>query len=349
VEEIREEEAANWLDRAETMLIQRKLPEARELFHKAEAMGAVPDRCSSGRWMTAMLNGDFEGAWVESDAIRMRGTPDPHRFWNGEDLRGSRVMVRCLHGLGDAVQMLRYAPRLREAASSVIFEVPQRMLALAPLFHGVDEVITWGQPVPERPVEWDIQLEVMELPYLFRTSLAELPIATNYLKLPGAIVRQTTDSMGLAIRPRIGLVWASGEWNPHRSVPLELLKPLVYEMPAEFWSLQGDVAAEDARSWIEAGIIRDAAAVCGDGLVALVATIANLDLVITVDTLATHLAGALGKPAWVILQHAADWRWMCAREDSPWYPTIRLFRQPTPGDWNGVIKEMRGALENFVR
>ena len=207
-------EATDWLYRAEEMLDGRRLSEACEIFHQAEAMGASPDRCGSGRWMTAMLCGDFEAAWRESDAIRLRGAPDPHRFWNGEDLRGSRVIVRCLHGFGDAVQMLRYAPRLREVASRVIFEVPPRMLPLAPLFRGVDEVTTWSEAAPEEPPQWDVQIEVTELPYLFRTTLDELPLATRYLALPDATVQQAADAMGPATKPRIGLIWASGRMEP---------------------------------------------------------------------------------------------------------------------------------------
>ena len=342
-------DAASRLECAEDMLLQRRLRDALEIFHEAEAMGAPADRCSSGRWMAAMLDGNFEAAWRESDAIRARGAFDPHRFWDGEELRNARVIVRCLHGFGDAVQMLRYAPRLRQIAAHVTFEVPPRMLELAPLFEGVGEVATWGTGAPEMPPAWDVQVEVTELPYLFRTTLDELPIASNYLKLPERMVRQAAHAMGPATQARIGVVWASGEWNPERSVPLSLLEPLVRETSAEFWSLQGDVAAEEARSWIEAGMLRDATAICGDGLVALAATIANLDMVITVDTLAAHLAGALGNPAWVMLQHAADWRWMTAREDCPWYPSLRLLRQPMPGDWNGTINRVRGALQDFVR
>lgn len=311
-------------------------------------MGALPDRCSSGRWMAAMLDGDFEAAWRESDAIRARGAPDPHRFWNGEELRDARVIVRSLHGLGDAVQMFQYAPRLQQIAAHVVFEVPPRMLGLAPFFEGVGEVVTWGESAPEKPPTWEVQVEITELPYLFRTTLEGLPIATNYLKLPDEMLRQAAHAMGLATQPRIGVVWASGVWNRDRSIPLPMLEPMVREASAEFWGLQGGMAAEEARSWIKAGMLQDATAMCGDGLVALAATIANLDLVITVDTLAAHLAGALGKEAWVMLQYAADWRWMIAREDCPWYPTLRLFRQSKPGDWNGTIDRVRKALQNFI-
>ena len=257
------------------------------------------------------------------------------------------MIVRCLHGFGDAVQMLRYAPRLREVASRVIFEVPQRMLSLAPLFRGVDEVITWGEAAPEMSPEWDVQVEVTELPYIFRTTIDDLPISTRYLTLPGTILQQAADAMGPATKPRIGVVWASGEWNPERSIPIALLDPMIREASVEFWSLQGDMAADEAGPWIDSGMVRDATAICGDGLVALAATIANLDLVITVDTLAAHLAGALGKPAWVMLQYAADWRWMTERDDTPWYPTVRLFRQPKPGDWSGTIAAVQDALRKF--
>ncbi len=340
-------EVAEWLERADRLLVLRRLDEAREAFERAETAGAEADRCSGGRWFVAMLDGDFETAWRESDAIRTRGMPDPHRFWNGKDLYGARVIVRCLHGFGDAVQMLQYAPRLREIASRVIFEVPPRLLPLAPFLRGVDEVIPWGE-APTGAPQWDVQVEVTELPYIFRTTVSELPIATRYLELPNALVRRVAGAMGSSKQPKIGWVWAGGEWNRERSVPLASLEPLLREESAEFWSLQGGLSADDARDWIDSGAMRDATAICGDGLLALAATIENLDLVVTVDTLAAHLAGALGKPAWVLLQHAADWRWMTARVDSPWYPTVRLFRQPTPGDWGGAIDAVRSALEHWL-
>ncbi len=295
-----------------------------------------------------MLEGDFEAAWQESDAIRLRGAPDPHRFWNGKDLRGARVMVRSLHGLGDTVQMLRYAPMLREQASKVIFELPPRFVELAHHFHGVDTVITWDAVAAAETPAWDIQVEVTELPYIYRTTMSDLPLSTSYLQLPQEAVRQAANAMSRACagsrNPRIGIVWAGGDWNPQRSISFDLLDPLLKDRTVEFWNLQGGVAAQEAAG----AAIRDATAECGDGLLSLAATIANLDLVITVDTLGAHLAGALGKPAWVLLQHAADWRWMTARSDSPWYPTLRLFRQRRPRDWTSVLEEVQNALAQFV-
>ena len=294
-----------------------------------------------------MLQGHYESAWKESDAIRLRGAPDPHRLWNGEDLRGSRVIVRSLHGFGDAVQMLRYAPLLREQASQVTFEVPPRFVELAYLFDGVDDVITWGDGAPPQAPLWDVQIEIMELPYLFRTVMKDLPFSTHYMRLPQEAVQHVASAMtrccDLSRRCRIGMVWAGGDWNPQRSMPFELLEPLLKKDAIEFWNIQGGVAAQDATG----ARMRDATAECGDGLLRLAATMANLDLVLTVDTFAAHLAGALGIPAWVMLQYAADWRWMTERSDSPWYPTLRLFRQHQPQDWIGVVEDVRNALAEF--
>ena len=295
--------------------------------------------------MAAMLGGEFAAAWRESDLIRMRNTPDPHRFWNGESIKGKRVIVRGLHGLGDSVQMLRYAPALNALAASVVFELPGHMLALARCFNGVNRAITWGEDSPSEPVQWDIQIEVMELPYVFRTTLTELPIQTGYLELLPEIIEQSAQDMGPKTKPRVGLVWAAGAWNPERAVPINALRPLMARQGIEFWSIQGGDAARDARVLG----IRDAAESCGAGLLPLAAAIEQMDLVITVDTLAAHLAGALGKQVWVMLQYAADWRWMTAREDSPWYPTMRLFRQRTPGDWGSVVSAISDSLTSAVK
>ncbi len=336
-------DAQIWI--AEGLLEQRRLTEAWAAFDAAAALGADQDRCSAGRWTAAMLCGRFEAAWRESDAIRRRGSPDPHRFWMGEELRGKSVIVRCLHGFGDAIQFLRYVPQLNATANQVVVEVPPRLLPLAPMLGGVGEVVTWGAGVPARAPVWDVQVEVMELPYMFRTTVEDLPIVTNYLCLQDEDVRRAAELMGIQRKPSVGLVWAAGGWNPERSMPIELLEKIVSSGCAEFWSLQGGKESEAAAAWIRSGRMRDSA-VCGDGLRGLAAVIANLDLVISVDTLAVHMAGAMGKPVWVLLQHAADWRWMTDRDDSPWYPTAKLFRQENAGDWKSVLDRVEVILRN---
>jgi hypothetical protein len=354
-------EAEEALASAEKLLEMRRLDAALRHLDEAEAMGAPASRCAAGRWQIHMLRGDFPAAWEVSRAIRKAMGTDENCLWRGEDVRGKRVMVRCLHGFGDAVQFIRYAPRLATLAKSVVWEVPPEMMQLARYFRGVERVVTWsGHPTnkdlfagtpDDHPTnkdqtiakDWDVQMEVMELPCMFGTRLSDLPIATDYLRLPRKLEDSVHAGMGTASAPRIGLVWAAGEWNPSRSIPVELLPRLLEVGGCEFWSLQG----ETARQVSGLDKLRETK-LCQSGILALASVIQQLDLVITVDTLAAHLAGALGVEAWVMLQHAADWRWMMDREDSPWYPSLRLFRQPTPGNWAAVLHAVQYALQEWL-
>ncbi|HEY8312459.1 MAG TPA: hypothetical protein VIG47_17955 [Gemmatimonadaceae bacterium] len=331
--------ATELLEEAERLLDERFVEEAWSSFLAAEGAGADPDRCSAGKWQVAMLRGDFEGAWEESDGVYSRGSQGADGLWSGEQIDGKRVVVRCLHGFGDAVQMVRYAPLLAARAAHVTWEVAPRLLPLMLCFRGVDDAITWADADPE----WDVQVEVMELPYLFRTTLSDLPRAQKYLALPQEQLDFTSKQLGSRSRPRVGLVRTCGDWNPSRSVPLDKLRALS-DMDVEIWSLESKSSLD--RCAVLNG--RDGRELT-DGLVPLAATIANLDAVITPDTVAAHLAGAMGKPAFVMLQFAADWRWMTARTDTPWYPSLRLYRQPAPGDWASVVQSIRGDVERLVR
>lgn len=335
------------LSEAEELLEQRRLADAVAGFQVAEAAGYDVDRCAAGRWGAAMLAGDFETAWQESDGIRQRGAPDPNRFWQGEDLSGKRVVVRCLHGFGDAVQFLRYARQLKVLASQLIVECAPAMLELTRCIAGVDEVITWGVGAPAYPPTWDVQLEVMELPYFFRSTLVSLPPLNDCLKVPAFALETARTALGSCSSPRVGVVWASGEWNPARSIQLKALRSILSRRDYEFWNLQGGPVRKE---WATMGVrrnLRDHPMLDDAGIVSLAAFIQQLDLVITVDTLAAHLAGALNIPCLLMLQHAADWRWMMERHDSPWYPSLRLFRQPRPGDWEAVVDQVGSLLDGW--
>lgn len=329
--------ATELLEEAERLLDERFVNEAWHSYVAAESAGADPDRCSAGRWQAAMLRGDFEAAWKESDAIVSRGTQGTG-LWSGAAIDGKRVIVRCLHGFGDAVQMARYAPLLAERSAQVTWEVAPRLLPLMRCFHEVNNAIAW----PDANPAWDVQVEVMELPYLFRTTISDLPLAKKYLTIPEEQLNVTRQQLRASSRPRVGLVWTCGDWNPSRNVPLDELKRLT-DMDVELWNLQPKSAPREDRSMdILDG--RDMA----DGIVPLAATIASLDAVITADTLAAHLAGALGKPAYVMLQFAADWRWMAGRADTPWYPSLRLYRQHAPGDWASVVEAIKKDLRELL-
>jgi hypothetical protein len=184
-------------------------------------------------------------------------------------------------------------------------------------------------------------MEIMELAYFFRTQLRDLPIAERYLQLPDQAVTRVAEEMRPATRPRIGLVWSAGDWNPSRCAPFPELEGWLQSIDCEFWNLQGsgaDAACDSLRE------VED----CRHSILTLAAVISQLDLVITVDTLAAHLAGALGVRAWVMLQYAADWRWLTSTSRSPWYPSLRLFRQPRQGDWPGVVDEIGHRLHRWV-
>jgi hypothetical protein len=336
------------LRNAEALLDNGLPTDCANAFDLAELAGADADRCSAGRWIRAMQRGDFESAWLQSDAIRHRGAPDPARFWQGENIRNRDVIVRCLHGLGDAVQFLCYAPLLRELTETLIVEVPPQLTELASHLRGIEKVITWGELAPVVQPKWDVQVEVTELPYLFRTQLSDLPIAANYLRLPHSIIDSVKPRPTLRTNLRVGIVWASGEWKPSRSLPLDLMISLMQTPGCEFWNLQGERARCEWRQVPKHDRMHDDSESC-DTVMRLAALIAQLDLVITPDTLAAHLAGALGIQAWVMLEYAADWRWMHLRENSPWYPSLRLFRQRTQDDWISVIEQIHDELPQLVQ
>jgi ADP-heptose:LPS heptosyltransferase len=196
-------------------------------------------------------------------------------------------------------------------------------------------------------VKWQKQIEVMELPYYFRTTLSDLPLAEEYICLPDEVRMGAAQAMGLSGLPRVGLVWAAGKWNPARSVPFAQFARLLDIEACEFWNLQGGAEHEAWKAVPPEPRMRDAEE-CGDGLLTLAAVIGEMDLVITVDTLAAHLAGAMGKPAWVLLQHTADWRWMKDRSESAWYPSLRLFRQPAQDDWGWLIARVHDELQCYL-
>ncbi len=280
-----------------------------------------------------MLLGDFESAWAESDAIQRRGKPDPNRFWDGRSPRGRDVIVRCLHGLGDTLQFIRYVHLLHQQANSVVIEAQPPLKPLLQESRLADCVITWGDAQPF----WDMQIEIMELPRIFRTTLQTIPTAAPYLRIDaGAGSESATNS-----RLRVGIAWASGAYNPARSVPLQEIARLCKVRHIELFSLQ----AEPERSELAScgapicDLYHQAASV-----LSAARTLQTMSIVITVDTMMAHLAGALGCRTWTLLPYACDWRWMLRRRDSPWYPSMRLFRQPRPGDWHSVIEEVQSEL-----
>ena len=290
--------------------------------------------------MRCMRRGDFAGAWAISDARRVpltdaewRKPRHLQRIWNGSDVRGRRVLVRCYHGLGDTIQFVRFLPRLRQLASEVILWAQP---ALLPLFHdlpGADRLLPLHEGRPE--AEYDVDVEVMELPWLLRTTLESLPADVPYLTAPpGPQVN------ALSRGPRVALAWRAGAWDPSRSMPLAIAAEMATNLGVDFDVLMPSLSPFER--------IVFAPPHGPNGLVDVAARLVSVDLVITVDTVFAHLAGALARPVWILLAHAADWRWMEERDDSPWYPTARLYRQGSDGDWGGVAARVRRDLEEWI-
>ncbi len=235
-----EDISESFIQRAREALNEMRLEDALLLFHDAESAGTDPDICAAGRWTCHMLCGQFEAAWEESDAIERRGRPDPHRFWDGTSFRGRRVMVRCLHGLGDTIQFIRFVSNIRAQAASVTVEAQPGLKSLLAQAGIADHVMTWGETEPD----WDQQVEINELPKIFRVTETTIP-STGYL----AIGRPRRPRF--RVRPgavKVGLVWAASVYNPLRSLRLDELAPL-FQLPGfSFYSLQAGPACEELRS-----------------------------------------------------------------------------------------------------
>jgi hypothetical protein len=287
-----------------------------------------------------MRRGEFEAAWAISDAVlrRRAGVPCWHLprhlqyVWDGTPLAGQRVLVRCYHGLGDTIQFIRYMPRLKALAAAVYVWAQPALLPLLHTMQGSGQVLALHDGTPD--VAYDVDVEVMELPHVFRTTLATIPAEIPYLHVePAPLLRQGQLAVGLA--------WRAGEWDARRSIPFVLLKPL-WDVPGIKWYIlqRGPGLTEWCAGF---GILPGASNLCEEAHF-----IRALDLVISVDTMPAHLAGALGVPVWTLLPVQADWRWMEDRDDSPWYPTMRLFRQGQDGAWEPVITHVAAALKRLT-
>jgi hypothetical protein len=327
----------------QALLQRRQVEAALECFNRAQDAGFEENECAAARWNCWMLLGHFERAWEESDLIEASGAPDPYRVWNGEPWIGRRVLLRGLHGLGDTIQFIRYAPVLARSAASVAAQVHPQLVSLIKGAEGIDRVYTWNHASAEPDAsEWDLAMEITELPRAFRSTVCSLPGSVPYINVPAKRRAWARGVVGERPGFRIGLAWQTGEWDPSRSIPLKEFNPLL-RTKHDFYSLQkgGDLTSSAFRSEIRD--IEAHAADVGD----TAALVLEMDLIITADTMTAHLAGALGRPVWILLPFAADWRWMLSRDDSPWYPTASLFRQERAGQWGPVIEKIAGRLRSL--
>jgi Flp pilus assembly protein TadD len=296
---------------------------------------------------TLLSLGRFERGWKEYEwrwKLKDFTTP-PARFeqplWDGKNLGGRRILLHCEQGFGDIIQFSRYATLVADRNGVVILGCPESLRPVMETIRGVREVVTTRRDLPH----FDTHAPLMSLPAIFGATLETVPREIPYLRVPPQVPsspRWVNELPGL----KAGLVWNGSPTNQHgrnRSLRLDFFGPLLH-LPGIHWhSLQVGGAADELAMPAFAGRIADLGrrfASFGDTAQA----IGELDLVISVDTSVAHLAGALGKPVWTLLPFEAEWRWLIGREDSPWYPTMRLFRQTAPGDWPGLLERVRREL-----
>ena len=332
---------------------------AEAFLREARALGLVPG-LAQAEWnlgLAELALGDFSAGWAHFER-RWTGCPTlqgsyrfpPERAWQGEALAGKRLLLWAEQGLGDTLQFIRYASLAAAAGATVWVEVQPPLVGLLRSVAGASEVHAFG----EGPDRWDFHCPLMSLPYRFATTLETIPAAVPYLTADASAVARWRERLAALPGLKVGLVWAGGARpgrvdleaiDARRSLKLAALAPLAAVPGVQLVSLQkGPAAAEVAQAPFSLVDWSDEWQNFAD----TAALVEALDLVISVDTAVAHLAGALGRPVWMLNRLDTCWRWLLERNDTPWYPSMRLFRQRESGAWDEVIAGLVTALSAQV-
>jgi hypothetical protein len=325
--------------------------EARESYQAAIAINPSSAEAAWNKGLIDLSHGNFSDGWkgyesrwrVKSLKLKERFSTFPR--WRGESIAGKTVLLHSEQGYGDTIQFSRYCAELSGRGARVIFSVPRALKSLFASLKGVAELVDQSATPT-----FDCHCPLLSVPLALRTHLKTITAPRRYLNSDRETALKWASRLAKDTgAPRIGIAWSGSKAHNkdlERSVPLAKLIPIL-ERTGQWISLQKEVRANDETTLQERGnILR-----FGEELTDFADTAAlidNLDLVITVDTAVAHLAGALGKPVWILLPRVADWRWLQDRKDSPWYPSAILFRQTAWGDWDGVVRDVAGSLPTFV-
>lgn len=296
--------------------------------------------------------GDYKNGWKAYEWRFKRSCAAsvyPHRLntprWKGKNYRGQRLLVHCEQGMGDVLQFVRYLPMVKQRGGTLILEAHPALITLLSTHPCVDEIIVFD---PQHPptAHHDLHVPLLSLPRIFDTQTDNIPVATPYIDIEPA----TAEPWGKYLqrdRVNIGLFWSASDLNPKRNLPITQCRAWFQDNNRHFIALQkgADKVPADLKnelsSFTELGRklsdFRDTASM-----------MSHLDLMISVDTAAAHLAGALGIPLWIMLPANADWRWSPFKAACPWYPSARIFRQPRVGDWQSVIADVETALTSLL-
>jgi len=299
-----------------------------------------------------LVLGDFDRGWEmqewrwKTEQLRDSKHSFTQALWLGhENISGKTILLHAEQGFGDTIQFCRYVPLLAARGARVILEVQEPLRELMTGLVGATQVVCRGDPLPD----FDVYCPLLSLPLAFGTRLETIPSAVPYLCASSQRMMDWDTRLGPKRRPRIGLAWSGlpTHKNDHnRSIRLGALLSLL-DIDATFVSLQKGVRPADATILKERSDLLHFGSEIRD-FSDTAALISNLDLVISVDTSVVHLAGALAKPVWAMLPFTPDWRWLLDRDDSPWYPTVRLFRQDDTRAWDKVIARVHAALRDFA-
>jgi len=326
-----------------------RLDESLEAFAQALAIDPGLAQAHFSRSFVLLLRGDYAGGWNDYEwrwklpafnaPVRRFAQP----MWDGRALAGATILLHAEQGLGDTLQFARYAPLVAERCGAVILESQRELAALMRSVRGLSQVVARGEPLPH----FDAHAPLMSLPAVFGTTLERIPWDGPYVHAdPARAAQWDLDAHAGGARLKVGLVWAGRpqQWDDRkRSLTLGRLAPLASAEGVAFFSLQvGEAAAQAAAPPAGMRLVDLTSRIADFSDTA--ALVSQLDLVITIDTSVAHLAGAMGRPVWVLVAHAPDWRYHLGREDMPWYPGMRLFRQERDGDWTGAIARAAEAL-----
>lgn len=327
----------------------RRYQDAVANFDRAIALRPEDIGAHFNKALVKLLLGDYETGWSLHE---WRWKTEQHRdylrnfkqdLWLGDQpVAGRRILLHAEQGLGDVIQYARYAPMVAALGATTILEVPSPLVPLLETLAGAITVIAAGSALPE----FDLHCPLASLPLAFKTTVAAIPAEIPYLAADGQRRSEWRARLGSRRQRRVGLAWSG---NPrhrndrNRSISLRILEPLL-RLDCEYHSLQKELRDEDQTVLAQYPNIRGHETELRD-FADTAALVAELDLVITVDTSVAHLAGALGKEVWILLPYVADYRWMTERSDSPWYPSARLVRQHARGDWTGVIEDIHSRLK----
>ena len=335
-----------------SVALSRNKPDLADAYYSQAFMLNPAETCAPwNRSMDLLVRGDLQEGfrryrWRWSAMEKFKAMRLKADMWDGSDPRGKTIVVQEEQGFGDALQMLRFVPIMKEMGANVWAYVRPELYSILEHWDGATKVVKWKVDDKTVPPEVDCACGLMDLPGNLGIGLENIPANVPYIPNPKKGQPQfKLDGSGL----KIGLVWSGNpqhKRNFARSFPFETWAPLFELKGASFYSLQYKPKQEDVDAMQTCGVINVAPNI--KDLADAAATIAELDLLMSVDSAPAHLAGALGVPVWTLLTIDPDWRWLLGRDDSPWYPSMRLFRQPKHGDWAGVMLNVKAAVADLI-